>query len=155
MSRVNPRSLDSDSKMKYLDLLWTSISQLETRDEVKQFFRVLLSESEAIMLARRIEVAKRLIEGQSYDQISNELKIGTDTISHIQQWLAIGSGGYEKAVEGFEKEIDKRFNKFSKSEDDVPFSFSWIRKKYPFHFLLFNLLSDGKNEIKNKKNKRH
>jgi len=148
MSRVNPRALDSNSKMKYLDLLWTSIAQLETREETKQFFKDLLSESEAIMLARRIEIAKRLIEGESYDKITADLKVGMDTISRVQQWLTSGFGGYEKAVNGFKAELNRRFSGRSKARMEPPYSFGWIKQKYPLHFLLFNLLSSDKGDKK-------
>ncbi len=144
MSKVNPRALDSKSKMKYLDLLWTSIAQLETREEAKHFFKDLLSESEAIMLARRIEVAKRLLEGESYEKINTDLKIGTDTIARVQQWLISGFGGYEKAVNGFKREIDRRFSKSSKKSVSESYSFGWLKQKYPLHFLLFNLISSDK-----------
>lgn len=144
MPRVNLKSMDSKDKMKYLDLLWTSIAQLETREETKQFFKDLLSESEAIMLARRIEIAKRLLEGESFDSIIQELKVGKDTIGRVQRWLISGFGGYEKAVNGFKKETERRFNKSSKITRNKPYSFSWIKQKYPLHFLLFNLLSDDK-----------
>ncbi|MBU3964810.1 hypothetical protein KJ695_00155 [Patescibacteria group bacterium] len=150
MSKVNPMALDSKSKMKYLDLLWTSIAQLETRDEVKQFFKDLLSESEAIMLARRIEVAKRLLEGESYDGIAGELRVGKDTIGRVQGWLTSGFGGYEKAISGFKKELDRRFGKSMVVDKKEPYSFGWIKQKYPLQFLLFNLLS-GDKDSKNKK----
>lgn len=148
MSRVNLKLIDSSSKMKYLDLLWTSISQLETREETKRFFKDLLSESEAIMLARRIEIAKRLIGGESYDIIAQDLKVGKDTIGRVQRWLVSGFGGYEKAVNGFKKEVDRRFSKSSKMTKNAPYSFNWIKQKYPLHFLLFNLLSSGKSSKK-------
>lgn len=146
MSKVDPRKLDLKSKMKYLDLLWTSIAQLETRDEVKHFFKDLLSESEAIMLSRRIEIAKRLLEGESYGDISTDLRVGSDTIAKVQNWLVSGFGGYEKAVKGFKREVGKRFKKASKPGDFTPYSFEWIKKKYPLHFLLFNLISKDKSK---------
>jgi len=141
MSRVNPRNISSDSKMKYLDLLWTSIAKLETREEVKRFFKDLLSESEAIMIARRIEIAKRLMEGDSYDKIAMDLKVGMDTIGRVQRWLTSGFGGYEKAISGFKKELNRRSTEYSKSNESELHSFAWLKKKYPFHFLLFNLIS--------------
>lgn len=148
MPRVNLKSIDSNSKMKYLDLLWTSISQLKTREETKRFFKDLLSESEAIMLARRIEIAKRLIEGESYDSIAQDLKVGKDTIGRVQRWLVSGFGGYEKAVNGFKKELDRRFSKSARRDKSEPYSFNWIKQKYPLHFLLFNLLASSKNTKK-------
>ncbi|MBU4368270.1 hypothetical protein KJ575_00925 [Patescibacteria group bacterium] len=150
MSRVNPRTLDSKTKMRYLDLLWTSISQLESRDEVKQFFKDLLSQSEAVMLARRIEIAKRLLEGESYESIILNLKVGKDTVSKVQRWLTSGFGGYEKAISGFQKEMNRRFTKPSKGGDSAPYSFNWMKQKYPLHFLLFNLISEDK-KFKDKK----
>lgn len=146
--RVNPRGLDQKSKMKYLDLLWTSIAQLESREEVKQFFKDLLSESEAIMLARRIEIARRLIEGEGYEEISIGLKAGHDTIAQVQRWLTSGFGGYKKAVTGFRKELERRFHKDKNSYKTEPYGFSWIKQKYPLHFLLFNLLSENKKRKK-------
>ncbi len=144
MSRVNPRAVDSKDKIKYLDLLWTSIAQLETRDETKQFFKDLLSESEAIMLARRIEVAKRLLDGESYEKIVADLHVGMETVSKVQRWLVSGFGGYKKAVSGFKKEVDRRFSKTKAIDKKDPYSFGWIKQKYPLQFLLFNLLSDNK-----------
>ncbi len=148
MTKVNPRNLDSNSKMKYLDLLWTSIAQLETRDEVKNFFKDLLSESEAVMLARRIEIAKRLLEGELYGQISSEMKVGSDTIAKVQNWLISGFGGYEKAVKGFKKELDDRFSNAlkTKAKKFAPYGFDWLKQKYPLHFLLFNLISKNKSK---------
>ena len=145
MPKVNLRKLDSKSKMKYLDLLWTSIAQLKTRDGVKQFFKDLLSESEAIMLARRIEIAKRLLEGRSYDSIAEELKVGKDTIGRVQRWLTSGFGGYEKGINGFNKELKKRFDKTKIDNTAEPYSFDWLKQKYPLHFLLFNLIDSNKN----------
>ena len=142
MSRVNPRAVDSKDKMKYLDLLWTSIAQLETREETKLFFKDLLSESEAIMLARRIEVAKRLLDGESYEKIVADLHVGMETVSKVQRWLVSGFGGYEKTVSGFKKEIDRRFSKPAKAVGDKPYSFGWLKQKYPLQFLLFNLISN-------------
>ena len=150
MSRVNLQKMDSKDRMKYLDLLWTSIAQLETRGEVKQFFKDLLSESEAIMLARRIEIAKRLLEGESYDSIADKLSVGKDTIGRVQGWLVSGFGGYEKALGGFDKELKKRFKNPRIDNRAEPHSFGWLKQKYPLHFLLFNLIDSGKGS-KNKK----
>jgi len=139
MARVNPRFINSDDKMKYLDLLWTSIAELKSRDEVKNFFKDLLSESEAIMLARRIQIAKMLLSGKTYEEIINELHVGYDTISKVQRWLTSGFGGYQKAIEAFEKALKERL-KNKEKERLEPYSFKWLKKKYPLHFLLFNLM---------------
>lgn len=141
MVKVNPRKIANSDRMKYLDLLWTSIAALKSRDEVKNFFKDLLSESESIMLSRRIMIAKHLLEGLTYDEIKVRLKVGDGNIAKVHDWLVSGFGGYEKAIKEFDKALDKRvINKIPFQ----PFSFDWLRKKYPLHFLLFNLFLDKK-----------
>ncbi len=139
MSKINPRVIDPLEKNQYLDLFWTSIAGLRGRAEVKNFFKDLLSESEAIMFARRIHIAKMLLEGKTYDDIMKKLGVGPDTIGKVQQWLTSGFGGYEKVVASFEEVVKKRI-KIEEEKYVKPFSFAWLKKKYPLHFLLFNLI---------------
>ena len=98
MAKVNPRKLDSKEKMKYLDLLWTSIAELKEREEVKSFFKDLLTPSESVMLARRILIAKMLLEDKTYDDIRMELRVGLDTVAKVHGWLISGFGGYELSL---------------------------------------------------------
>jgi TrpR-related protein YerC/YecD len=146
MPKVDPRKINSDTKKKYLDLLWSSIAKLETRSEVEVFFNDLLSESEALMLSRRIEIARRLLKGDSYDSIAQDLKMGMDTINRVQRWLIAGSGGYKKAIDKISKETGNRFEISEKEGSVKPYSFDWLKRKYPLHFLLFNLISDSKRK---------
>lgn len=106
--RFNPRNIDSKQRMELLDLLWTSIAELEDREGVKNFFKDLLSESEALMLARRILIAKKLLEGYGYGEIMKDLKTGKSTIANVHRWLISGFGGYEKALKNFNKTIKER-----------------------------------------------
>ncbi|MBI2098988.1 hypothetical protein HYT45_01070 [Candidatus Uhrbacteria bacterium] len=139
MPKVNPRQLDRLQRMKYLDILWTSIAGLETRAEVKAFFKDLLSESEAIMLGRRIQVAKSLLEGKKYEEIIDDLHVGDDTIGRVQRWLTSGFGGYEQAIKSFERVLNYR-EEIERNKNIQPYSFEWLKKKYPLHFLLFNIM---------------
>lgn len=109
--KFNPKQLNPQERMKLLNLLWTNITELKTQEEVKNFFKDLLSESEAVMLARRILVAQKLLEGEDYEKIIKELKVGKGTIANVQHWLVSGFGGYEKALKKFEKTIEERKNK--------------------------------------------
>lgn len=143
MAKINPRKIPHFDRMKYLDLFWTSIASLKSREEVKSFFKDLLSESEAIMLSRRIMIAKYLLESLTYDEIKVRMKVGEGNIAKVHNWLISGFGGYEKAIRAFNKALDNRgFDK----KTITPFSFEWLRKKYPLHFLLFNLLMDKKSK---------
>ena len=143
MARIDSRKVSQQDRMKYLDLLWTSIAELKSREEVKNFFKDLLSESESIMLSRHIMIAKYLLEGKSYGEIGELLGTGNSTVASVHRWLVDGFKGYENAIKKFGNVVDKRFSKISDAEarmSSSPYSFSWLRKKYPLHFLLFNLL---------------
>lgn len=152
--KVNPKQLEDKQRTQLLDLLWTSIAGLETREEVKNFFKDLLSESEAIMLARRILVARKVLEGNDYEKIIRELKVGRGTVANVQRWLASGFGGYENALKKFEKTLEKRESQRRRAKEiderkNVPvMSFTWLRRRYPLYFLLLNLILDRKKKNK-------
>lgn len=150
--RFNPRDINSKQRMELLDLLWTSIAELEDREGVKNFFKDLLSESEALMLARRILIAKKLLEGYGYGEIMKDLKVGKSTIANVHRWLISGFGGYEKALKNFDKAIKGRLDKIEKAKEIdrktsvMAGSFTSLRRKYPLHFLLLNLILDRKKK---------
>ena len=127
--------------MRYLDILYTAVSSLSSREEVKKFLRDLLTESERIMMGRRIIIAQRLLEDKSYLEIKRELGVGMDTIIRVHRWLEDDIDGYEKVVKKLEKVFESRQEKRDKAYLDT-FSFEGLKKRYPLHFFLFNLFDD-------------
>ncbi len=141
MPRVKPESLSSKQKMEALNALWTMVALLETRDEVKNFFKDLLSETEALMLARRIQIAKFLLSGVGYEEIVQKLGASFSTIGQVHRWLQGGFGGYKELVPRLEQELKRRQKVFQKKQEAAtPFTLEWLKKKYPLHFLLLNLV---------------
>lgn len=143
--KLKPIKVKKEDKIKYLDFLYTAIASLKSRDEIKNFLKDLLTESERIMIGRRILIAQRLLEDKSYDQIIEELHVGIDTITRVHRWLEDESDGYEKAIKNLKKELFSRKLKAEKPPLD-PFSFAWLKKKYPLHFFLFNLIDRVKKD---------
>lgn len=143
--KVKPRKIQNTDRMRYLDVLYTAMSGLKSREEIKNFLRDLLTESERVMVGRRIIVAQMLLEEKSYDGIVRELKVGKDTIMRVHRWLEDETEGYEKAIRQLEKILTARKEKRDKAYID-PFSFQGLKKRYPLHFFLFNLF-DSKRDI--------
>ncbi|PIP27256.1 MAG: hypothetical protein COX30_02875 [Candidatus Moranbacteria bacterium CG23_combo_of_CG06-09_8_20_14_all_39_10] len=134
--KVKYHNLTENQKKKYLGEFYSTIALLKTKDEAKRFFKDLLTLSEVVMISRRIQVAKMLLEGRIYEDIKKELKIGTTTISQVEKWLFNGFGGYKEV-------LDKHKN--NKNKNNKPaFEFeifpATLKKKYPAYFLLSNLL---------------
>jgi len=135
---VRYNQLSELEKKKYLGEFYTMVSLLKTREEVRNFFKDLLTLSEVVMISRRIQIAKLLLEGIGYEEIRRRLKVGFNTITHVERWLNNGFGGYRKTIMKYKKKASKRQREEYLS--DAPYSRKWVQKKYPLHFLLANLL---------------
>lgn len=132
--KVRYNELSEKDKKTYLGDFYTMVSLLKDRGEVKNFFKDLLFLSETVMISRRIQIAKMLLEGCNYEEIKMKLKVGTTTISQVEKWLHNGFGGYQKAIETYNKKY-KNAKEFD-PESMTPFSPAWVRKKYPLYYLL-------------------
>lgn len=127
--------LNKEDRIRTLDLLYTATSGVRGRKAMKLFLRDLLTESERIMLGRRIWIARLLLAGVSQAEIGERLEVGPNTVWRVQKWLEDQLPGYEQALAGLEKEMDKRAVKAEIK--DNPFGYAALKKKYPLHFLLF------------------
>jgi uncharacterized protein YerC len=133
--KKKPSDLTKEETIKTLDALYTAANAVKGRDAVKMFLRDLLTKSERIMLGRRILIARLLLSGNTYEEVGRRLGVSRTTISRIEHWLEDEFPGYEQAIKGLEKEMDKRAVRAEIK--DNPFSYAALKKKYPLHFLLF------------------
>ncbi len=132
--KIQAKNLSDTEKIKILDALYTAAGSLKGRASMKAFLRDLLTESERIMLGRRILIARSLLEGQTSRAISENLGVGLDTVWRVEQWLQDQMPGYEKAIQGMKREIGARLKKAESKKN-----WSNLKKKYPLHFLLFTI----------------
>ncbi|NWH10903.1 YerC/YecD family TrpR-related protein [Acholeplasma laidlawii] len=80
------------------DLLFESILKLETLEDAYDFFEDLLTMKEIEAMSQRILAAKRLIEGKTYYQITEETKISSTTLSRVSTCVRYVTGGYKKVL---------------------------------------------------------
>lgn len=131
---MRANQLSEREKMQTLDALYTAAGSLSGRKAMKEFLRDLLTESERIMLGRRIMIARLLISGATMREVSKRMNVGLDTVGRIEHWLTDQMPGYENAIAGIEHEYKKR----TQSLDLTPAArFAALKRKYPIHFLLF------------------
>ena len=81
------------------DALFDAILSLETREECYQFFDDLCTVKEIADMSQRLEAAKLLLQGKTYEQIVKSAEISTATISRINRCIQYGSGGYQAIIE--------------------------------------------------------
>jgi uncharacterized protein YerC len=128
-----PKDLSREETVVTLDTLYTAVSSVRGRDAVKLLLRDLLTPSERIMLGRRLIIARMLIGGESYESISERLRVGYTTIARIHRWLEDQFPGFEEAIKGVEKEFSGRKQRMSANQSTI----ARLKRKYPLHFLFF------------------
>jgi TrpR-related protein YerC/YecD len=84
-------------KEKYRPL-FEAILTLETIEECERFFEDLCTIRELIDMSDRLEVAKYLIKGETYESISNKTKMSSATISRVNRCIQHGAGGYQEII---------------------------------------------------------
>lgn len=87
---------DYESRLRApdLDALFDAMLLLRDRSECYRFFEDVCTISELKSIAQRFDVAKKLDEGVTYQEISQQLGASTATISRVNRALAYGAGGY-------------------------------------------------------------
>lgn len=128
--------LTDKEQMVTLDTLYTAAGSLHGRADMKAFLRDLLTPSERIMLGRRIIIARMLVAGYTYRDIAERLGMGIDTVHRVQKLLYDQVAGYEQAVKGVEREMERRRQRKIYTDESWHGSLARLKKKYPLHFLL-------------------
>ena len=134
----------SDKQHKeVLNALYDTAENLSSSPQsVKTFIDDVLTEGEKIIIGRRILIAKLTLAGLSQPEISERLQgVSPNTFGRIYKWLDGQFPGYETALKQTKKEEKVRADKRRKLRREYvqPFSFEDLRRRYPLHFLLFNV----------------
>ena len=77
-----------------VDNLFDAILKLENREECYKFFEDVCTINEILSFAQRMEVAKMLMAGKTYLEISEMTGASTATISRVNRSLKDGNDGY-------------------------------------------------------------
>lgn len=96
-------------------------------DDCLQFLSDLFTESEFVMFARRLQIAKRLLAGFSYLRIRRDLRVGLDTIQVVHEWLENKFEDYRRVIPPLFKSPQAQWERA-------------LRRAYSAHYLLLKLL---------------
>lgn len=125
MTKISSLKVDPSDMGKFINNFWVAVTLLQGKDEVKQFLKSLLTHTEMIMLSKRLQIAKMLVEGNNYEIIKNYIKVTDQTISRINNLLSEDGSGYLNAVDLLQKYEDKIQKELEESYK-LP-----VFKKYP------------------------
>ncbi|OGI20021.1 MAG: hypothetical protein A3J06_00425 [Candidatus Moranbacteria bacterium RIFCSPLOWO2_02_FULL_48_19] len=72
-----------------------AVLALQTRQEAQRFLRDLMTETEIIEFANRLEAASLLTQNVSYSRIQKKTGLSATTIARVSKWLGGTEGGYK------------------------------------------------------------
>jgi TrpR-related protein YerC/YecD len=84
---------------KSVDQLFEAVLTLKSVEECYVFFDDLCTVNEIESMSQRLEVARMLGKGSTYNQIEAETGASTATISRVKRCLNYGNDGYKLALE--------------------------------------------------------
>lgn len=79
--------------------LYTAILSLENEEQCRLFFEDLCTIKEMETMSQRLEVAKMLLGGSTFNEIVSATGASTTTISRVNRCLNYGDGGYKTVIE--------------------------------------------------------
>jgi len=82
-----------------LNVLFDAILLLKDREECACFLEDICTIKEVRELAQRLEIARRLDRGDSYNRTAMETGASSATISRVNRCLEYGAGGYRLAID--------------------------------------------------------
>ncbi len=91
---------NNEMKMQLFDIL----AELDSPEKIALLLDDLCTPKEIDYMAQRIEGAKLLMQGESYNKIIGKTSISTATLGRINRCIQYGGGGYKQLLrEYFEK----------------------------------------------------
>lgn len=79
--------------------LFAMFSAVRSPEELRRLLDDLLTPRELDELRLRLDIARRLYEGQTYEMIQTQTRASSTTISRVRRSLHYGSGGYRTVLD--------------------------------------------------------
>jgi len=111
MPKLSTKPLGEEKIVYLVNNVWTVFLSIKTREEMRTLFRDLFTHTEYKMFAKRLEIARRLLGGEQYDDIRHGLNVSEKTIANISNILAQSGNGFRKAhndLKNFEENFSKK-----------------------------------------------
>ena len=86
------------------DQLFRAVLSLRDLDECYRYFEDICTIKEVLAIAQRLEVARMLADGMSYQQTIPKTGASSATISRVKRCLDYGEGGYALVLDRLSQE---------------------------------------------------
>lgn len=137
--KVRARDLLEADRHNLRHELLRSLECIRTKKDFTLFID-LLTQCEQLMLARRIHIAKRLLIGENIHSICSLERTGQATVMAVHRWLKARFADYRDVLPSLYDDLRRREQVARQKAPVMPLTWRWVRRKYPLHFLLFNMI---------------
>ena len=97
MTKLSKKTVDPDRLGHYINNLWSAFTLMDSKEDIRLLFKDLFTHTEYKMLAKRLEIARRLLDNERYEDIERELKVTANTIGRVSNLLQEKGDGLRKA----------------------------------------------------------
>lgn len=91
------------SQDEVLHELFEAVLALENVQECGDFFSDLFTRQELLSFSQRLQVAKLLLAGETYEMVRRQVSVSNSTITRINTALQFGPGGYRTVLRRLEE----------------------------------------------------
>ena len=88
----------ANSHHQNISELYKAVLSLENEEECAAFFSDICTIQELEALVQRLQVAKMLLDGNNYNDISKAVGASTATICRVAKCVKYGDGGYKTVL---------------------------------------------------------
>jgi len=99
MAQISRRKLNVEVEKRIFEVFWTAFEKVERGAKLQSFVSDLLTDTEKVVLAKRLAIALMLSKGYSYAEIGEFLKVTPPTIARVRSWMSSRGGGLKHALE--------------------------------------------------------
>lgn len=132
MPKIRYHEMDIKERRRIVGELLDVVTGIKSKNEMFELLFRLLTPSEVVMLARRLQIAKMLLKEFSYEDIRKEHHASHRTIADVEGWLRESP---ERA-----DLVRKRLQSIRKKEGKANTYSENMLDKYAHHRFLKNLL---------------
>ena len=126
MTKIAQRKIQPQQFGQYVNNLWSAFTLLESKQQIRLLFKDLLTPTEYTMLTKRLEIARRLLNNNSYEIISREVSVANNTICNVSKILTVNGDGLRlahKQLSNLERKLQKQNQTMIKNLENP-----WLKK---------------------------
>lgn len=97
MTKLSRKPIDSADFGHYVNNLWSAFTLMDSKDDIRLLFKDLFTHTEYKMFAKRLEIARRLMDQERYEDIQRDLHVTPNTINRVSNLLVERGEGLRKA----------------------------------------------------------